>query len=104
MAQGTDPILVARAWPSNTGMQCVAVCCSVLQCVAVCCSVLRCVVVCCGVSQCVAVCCRLLQCVVLCCGSKNRFALGGKSISVQYRYVCCSVLHVLQCAVLWFKE
>jgi len=36
------------------GMQCVAVCCSVLQCVAVCCSVLQCVAVCCSVLQCVA--------------------------------------------------
>jgi len=31
------------------GLQCVAVCCSVLRCVAVCCGVLQCVAVCCGV-------------------------------------------------------
>jgi len=34
---------------------------SVLQCVAVCCSVLQCVAVCCSVLQCVAVCCSVLQ-------------------------------------------
>jgi len=37
--------------PYDSGVQCVAVCCSVLQCVAVCCSVLQCVAVCCSVSQ-----------------------------------------------------
>ena len=35
------------------GLQCVAVCCSVLQCVAVWCSVLQCVAVFCSVLQCV---------------------------------------------------
>jgi len=44
------------------GLQCVAVCCSVLQCVAVCCSVFQCVALCCSVLQCVAVCCSVLQC------------------------------------------
>jgi len=36
------------------GIQCVAMCCSVLQCVAVCCSALQCVAVRCSVLQCVA--------------------------------------------------
>jgi len=39
------------------GLECVAVCCSVLKCVSVCCSMLQC-----GL-ECVAVCCSVLQCV-----------------------------------------
>ena len=38
----------------SCGVQCVAVCCSVLHCAALCCSVLRCVAECCRVLQSVA--------------------------------------------------
>jgi len=51
----------------SEGLQCVAVCCSVLQCVAVRCSVLQCAAVCCSVLQCVALCCSVLQGVAGCC-------------------------------------
>jgi len=54
--------------PADTG----AVCCGVLQCVAVCCSVLQCVAVCCSVlwqyPVSSIVCCSVLQCFAVCCG------------------------------------
>ena len=72
----------------SPGLQCVAVCCSVLRCVALCCTVLcrvcwfmrdvsllsrmlQCVAVCCSALQsgvaCDAECCNVLQCVAVCC-------------------------------------
>jgi len=66
------------------------VCCSVLQCVTVCCSVMQCVAMCCSVLQCVAV------CVVVCC-VLLRALRGVVCGTLDYMYVCRSVLRVLQC-------
>ena len=71
-----------------TGMQCVAVCCSVVQCATVCFSVLQCVAVCCSVVHCGALWCtvmlplytsiavRVLQRGVVCCSVLQRFAVS----------------------------
>jgi len=104
------------------GMQCVAVCCSVLQCVAVrwsfgtvttvtsiflwACSVLQCVAVCCRLLQCVAVCCSELHCVAVC------WSVGtANTMNTIFLWVCnmlqgvaayCNVLQriALCCSVL----
>ena len=53
-----DTLASADDWGMVRGLQCGAVCCSVLKCGAVCCSVLQCVAVCWCVMRCVAVCWR----------------------------------------------
>ena len=89
------------------GLQCVAVCCSVLQCVAVCCSVLHCVAACCIVLQTVAVCCSVLQCVAVCqkIDEYDVVLVGLQCVAVRCRVLrCvaqrCSVIHFLQTVVM----
>ena len=91
-----------------SGLQCVAVCCSVLQCVAVCCNVMQCVAARCSALQRVAVCCSVLQCIVFfffvvpvvrllwLLVSKLRSAVCYTTL--QLVAMCCSVL---QCAVVF---
>jgi len=102
----------------HLGLQCFAVCYSVLQCVsvcccsangalmgtpgvAVCCSVLQRVSVCCSVNGAlsgahgVAVCCSVLQCVLQCaavCCRSNGALPGTPDVAM-----CCSVFSMLQC-------
>ena len=91
---------------ARMGMQCVAMCCSVLRCEVVCCGVLRCVAVCCGVMRCVAVCRGVLRCVAVCCSvlqcvAVHRRDARGCSV-LQCAAVCCNVLHyaAMFCGVL----
>ena len=104
------------------GLDCVAVCCSVLQCVAVCCSVLQCVAVYglwllyvvfvavrhSSLLQCVAVCCCALQCVAVCCSVLQCVAVFCSVL--QCVAVCCIMLHcvarycsMFKCVEIFFR-
>jgi len=89
----------------GTGVQCVAVCCSVLQCVAVCCIVLHSVAVCCSESRlerCLSTMGPgVLQCIAVCgSGSGLKKGLSTLGSGVQCVAVCCSVLqYVAVCCI-----
>jgi len=97
---------------SPAGVQCIAVCCSVMQCVVVCCSVLQCVAVCCSscvstapfiwsshlqmcrVLQCVAVCCIVLQCVAVRCIVLQCVAALESAVSHSTHHFSICITHM----------
>jgi len=75
-ADHVRPVCEGGGLVDISGLQCVAVCCSVLQGDAVCCSVSQCVSIQCSALQCLAdhirikqVCCSVLRCVAMCCSA-----------------------------------
>jgi len=85
----------------SAGLQCVAMCCSVLQCVAVCCNVLQCV--CTATAQkslhLYCLCCSVVHCVVLC--GIVGVLYHPKSECVN---IICLLYCVLQCGALCCSE